>query len=138
MNAGILAGGQDNRSVKTARALDSGGSGGGSQHLSPPDPPESNALLLRDNPPLFVALVLSASRDFRLRLFPFHHRTGSQVPHQSLNQVHAAFMPETIRAVSRLPLDLSRKWRKPSVLISSILFRHFISGSLSFVSLIDT
>src|SRR5215467_851017 len=93
---------------------------------------------LRDNPPLFAALVLSASRDFRLRLFPFHHRTGSQVPHQSLNQVHAVFMPETIRAVSSLPPDLSRKWRKPSVLISSILFRHFISGSLSFVSLIDT
>src|SRR5215467_10857465 len=69
--------------------------------------------LLRDNPPLFAALVLSASRDFRLRLFPYHHRTGSHVPHQSLNQVHAAFMPETIRAVSRLPPDLSRSSEFP-------------------------
>lgn len=61
------------------------------------------ASLLRDNPPLFAALVLSASRDFRLRLFPYCHRTGSQVRRRSLNQVHAAFMPEPIWAVSRLP-----------------------------------
>jgi Integrase core domain len=60
-----------------------------------------------------TALVLSASLDFSLRLFPYHHRTGSQVPHQSLNQVHAAFMPETIRAVSRSPPDLSRSSEFP-------------------------
>ncbi|HEU0173240.1 MAG TPA: hypothetical protein VFV58_03190 [Blastocatellia bacterium] len=52
--------------------------------------------------------------------------------------VHATFMPDTAWAISRLSPDLSRKLRNPSVLISPILFRHFISGSLAFVSLILT
>jgi hypothetical protein len=39
--------------------------------------------LLRDSPPLLGGSVLSASRSYRLCLFPYHHRTGSQVPYQS-------------------------------------------------------
>ena len=53
-------------------------------------------------------------------------------------RTYADFMPDTTWAISRLPPDLSRKWRKPSVLMSPILFRHFVSGSLAFVSLILT
>jgi hypothetical protein len=33
--------------------------------------------------------------------------TGSHVPHKSLDQVHAIFMPDATQAVNRLPLDLS-------------------------------
>jgi len=34
--------------------------------------------------------------------------TGSHVPHKSLNQVHAALMPDAVRAVNRFPPDLSQ------------------------------
>jgi hypothetical protein len=34
--------------------------------------------------------------------------TGSHVPHESLNQVHAVLMPDAIWAVNRFPPDLSR------------------------------
>src|SRR5437870_8471929 len=43
----------------------------------------SASSLLRDSPPLPCVSVLSASRGCRLCLFPFHRRTGSQVPYQS-------------------------------------------------------
>jgi hypothetical protein len=43
----------------------------------------SASSLLRDSPPLPCVSVLSASRGCRLCLFPYHRRTGSQVPYQS-------------------------------------------------------
>ncbi len=39
--------------------------------------------LLRSSPPLLDASVLSASRDRRLCLLPYHHPAGSQVPYHS-------------------------------------------------------
>ena len=38
--------------------------------------------------------------------------SASHVPHKSLDQVHATFMPDAIRAVNRFPPDLS--WRLES------------------------
>ena len=60
------------------------------------DPPPSlpgrypSSSLLRGGPSLVSASVLSASRDHRLGLFPSHRRQGSQVPHASPNESHAA------------------------------------------------
>ena len=48
--------------------------------------------------------------------------TGSHVPHKSLNQVRATFMPDAAQAVSRSPLDLSWSMVSPPVLTSSIHF----------------
>jgi hypothetical protein len=39
--------------------------------------------------------------------------TGSHVPHKSLNQVHATFMPDAAQAVNRFPLSLSWKIVRP-------------------------
>ena len=39
--------------------------------------------------------------------------TGSRVPHKSLAQVHATFMPDAAQAVNRFPLDLSRSSVSP-------------------------
>ena len=63
---------------------------------------------------------------------------SSHVPHKSLNQVHAIFMPDAAQAVNRFPLNLS--WRPAStpVLTPSLIFRHLINGSLSLISLIPT
>ena len=57
--------------------------------------------------------------------------TGSPVPYKSLCQARATFMPDAAWAVCRFPPDLSRVNDTPSVLTSSIRFRHFISGSLT-------
>jgi len=51
--------------------------------------------LLRSSPPLSTALVLSASRFRRLCLFPWHQRTGSQVPCIRPDESHASFTPDT-------------------------------------------
>src|ERR1019366_3559362 len=46
--------------------------------------------LLWGSPSLIDASVLSTSRGLRLRLFPSHHRPGSQVPCESPNESHAS------------------------------------------------
>ena len=60
--------------------------------------------------------------------------TGSYVPYQSLDQDHAAFMPEASWAVDRFAPNLARgiEVRIP-VSTSVSTFRHVISGSLAFV-----
>jgi len=58
------------------------------------------------------------------------------VPNRSLCHVHAAFMPVTIWSVNRFPPDLSRANDYLPVLMTSLRFRHFISGSVVFVSII--
>ena len=63
--------------------------------------------LLRDDPPLCSASVLSFSWVLHLNFSLIIGMTGSRVPHESLNQVHAAFMPDAIQSVNRYPLDLS-------------------------------
>ncbi len=70
-----------------------------------------------------------------LGVFPWHRRTGSQVLGRSLCHVHAAFMPVTIWTVNRFPPDLSRANDSLPVLMTSLRFRQFISGSLVFVSI---
>jgi hypothetical protein len=94
--------------------------------------------LLRVGPPPCLASVLSSlwvlHLDFSLNI----KTTGSHVPHKSLEQNHAAFMPSTTQAVSRFPLDLSRSTARSSVLMLTLQFRHLISGSLTLVFLIHT
>src|SRR5262249_47187976 len=69
------------------------------------DPPEQRAAqrTLRSSPPLTAASVLSASRFFRLHLFPCHRQPGSQVPYESPNEIPAAYTPDTAWSVSRYP-----------------------------------
>ena len=63
---------------------------------------------------------------------------SSHVPHRSLNQSHATFMPDTAQAVSRFPLSLSwcrdshQFWRRP------IVFDTSSDGLLALVSLIHS
>ena len=80
--------------------------------------------VLRGSPPLAGASVLSASRNYRLRLFPYHHQPGSQVPYESPDEIHAAYTPDTA-------------WPSP-VSMSFDGFRCVISSSLSLVFLIPT
>src|SRR5208283_4635826 len=63
--------------------------------------------LLRTAPPLVPAsvffLMVSA-----ICHFPLHPQRGSHVPYQSLNEVHAAYTPAAIGAVSRFRPNSSR------------------------------
>jgi len=63
--------------------------------------------LLRDDPPLCSASVLSFSWGLHLNFSLIIGTTGSHVPHESLNQVHAALIPDAIQSVNRYPLNLS-------------------------------
>ena len=75
----------------------------------------------------------------RLRVSLCIGATGSYVPHPCLNQAHAAFMPDASGAVDRSPLHLIRGDRvSVPVSTSCTVFRHVISGSLTFVFLILT
>src|SRR6266852_1408737 len=89
--------------------------------------------------PCFGVSVLSASRVLRLRLFPWHHRTGSQVPHQSQDQSHASSTPDITWTVTRFPPCSSRRKCRSPVLMSSVcISRSLPGGSLAFVSLDPT
>ena len=61
--------------------------------------------LLRADPPPCPASVLCPLWVFHLGSSLCIGATGSHVPHKSLNQDHAAFMPATVWAVSRFPPD---------------------------------
>ncbi|MDH3574882.1 MAG: hypothetical protein OEM90_14895 [Desulfobacteraceae bacterium] len=63
--------------------------------------------LIRDDPPLFSALVLSRLWGHHLRFSLNIGTTGSHVPHKSLDQVHAISMPDAAQTIDRLPLGLS-------------------------------
>jgi hypothetical protein len=62
--------------------------------------------LVRVAPSLCLASVLRLSRDLRLSRSLRIEATGSQVPHLSQDQAHAAFMPDAKWAVSRSPPTL--------------------------------
>src|SRR5471030_336556 len=64
--------------------------------------------LLRSSPPLDGPSVLSASRFYRLCLFPWQSQPGSQVPHESPDQTHACSAPDTTWPVSRYLPSCSR------------------------------
>ena len=59
--------------------------------------------LLQDDPPPSCASILSPFVVLTYRVFSYHHRTGSHVPHKSLNQGHATFMPDAARPVQQAP-----------------------------------
>jgi hypothetical protein len=59
----------------------------------------------------------------------------STVPPESLDQVHATFMPDATQAVSKFPPGFIPESSYPPVLASSLVFRHLIIGSLLLVSL---
>src|SRR5262249_61262218 len=65
--------------------------------------------LLRDSPSLAGVLVLSASQGYRLCLFPYHRRPGSQVPYLNPDESHAACTPDTTWPVNRYPPCFSRR-----------------------------
>jgi len=75
---------------------------------------------------------------WRDRLWIIAPATGSQVPHKSLSQARAAFMPAAVWAVSRSPPDLSQGNDWTLVSTTSLSFRHIISGSLTFAFLART
>src|SRR5262249_216001 len=55
----------------------------------------------------------------RLRLFPWHRRSGSHVPYKSQIELRAAYMPDAAWAVSVHPPSSSRKMGQSPVLASS-------------------
>jgi hypothetical protein len=80
--------------------------------------------------------TLTLAKAIRLGFSPGIGTTGSYVPYQSLDQDHAAFMPEAGWAVSRYAPNLCRGIEvKIPVSTSVNTFRHVISGSLAFVFL---
>jgi len=98
---------------------------------------EPSSLLLAA-PPLCPASVLSSLWALHLDFSLSIGTTGSHVPHKSLVQVRATFMPDAAQTVNRFPLDLSWSPVSPPVLTSSFSFRHLISSSLALASLILT
>src|SRR6516165_261145 len=71
------------------------------------------------------ASVLSASRVLRLRLFPSHHRPGSQVPCESPNESHASYTPDTAWPVGRFPPYFSQGGETPVLMSVLKRFRCF-------------
>ena len=64
--------------------------------------------------------------------------TGSHVPYKSPDHARATFMPDTTWPVNRHPPDSSQDQSHALVLMSPVLFRHFISGLLAFAFVIHT
>ncbi len=65
---------------------------------------EPSSLLLA-TPPLCSASVLSFSWGHHLNFSLSIGATVSHVPHKSLDQLHAAFMPDAVQAVNRYLLN---------------------------------
>jgi len=63
---------------------------------------------------------------------------GSHVPWKSPSQARAAYVPATIRAVSRFLPDLSQGNDWTLISMASLRFRHVASDSLSFAFLTHT
>ena len=78
-----------------------------------------------------LSLVVGAAYAF----FPWHRRPGPHVPHESLIELRAVYMPDAAWAVSVHPPSLSRKMGQPPVLTSSnpisTLHRRFTCVRLS-------
>jgi hypothetical protein len=71
----------------------------------------------------------------RLCLFPWHRRSGSHVPYESLIELRAAYTPDAARSVSGHPPNSSREMGQPPVLTSPIpistLLQRFACARLS-------
>jgi hypothetical protein len=64
--------------------------------------------------------------------------TGSHVPHESLMEIHAVFMPDAMQPGHRYPLHFSWSSGILQFWQSTISFRHFNNGLLALVSLHHT
>ena len=73
-----------------------------------------------------------------LYLFPWHRRTGSQVPYESPNESHASYTPGTAWPVGRFPPHSSWSSSATPVLMPPKAFRCVTRGSLTLISLIHT
>ena len=85
-------------------------------------PITGTSTLLRVGPPPCPASVLSFLWILHLNFSLNIGTTGSHVPHKSLDQIRATFMPDAAQAVNRLLLNLSWSMVSPPVLTSSIHF----------------
>ena len=98
--------------------------------------------LIQGDPPLCSASVLSFLWVLHLNFSLNIGATASHVPHRSLIQVHAAFMPDAAWTVNRFPPDLSRINDYSPVLTSSLRFRtlhqRFACAHLSYPHLIPS
>jgi hypothetical protein len=75
----------------------------------------------------------------RLRLFPWHHRPSSHVPHKSQIELRAAYMPDAARAVSgQSPQANPGRRVNPRFWHRLNRFRHLTGGSLALTSLNHT
>src|SRR4051794_34812567 len=104
--------------------------------------------LLRAGPPARTASVLSASRFLPLDALPLAPGPHRRLPGRSIDahfptfhveaadQARAAFTPDTAWPVSGFPPGSSRRYAHTPVLMSSIIFRRFINGSLSLAFLV--
>ena len=75
--------------------------------------------LLRGGPPLIAASVFLPRGFCRLRIFPFHLRSSSQVPYERLNESRASYTPDTAWPVSKLLPCSSQNREKTLVSMSS-------------------
>src|SRR5258707_9061141 len=94
--------------------------------------------LLRSSPPLPAASVLSASQFRCLYLFPWHRRTGSQVPYESPNESHASYTPGTAWPVGRDPKSTPWNSSHAHIPYPPYSLQNITIGSLALISLITT
>src|SRR5664279_5331214 len=88
-------------------------------------------------------LTVSAARRAPSRHQQPSQATGSRIstrlptfPVAAADQARAAFTPDTTWPVNGFPPDSSREYAQTSVLMSSLIFRCFVDGSLSLAFLI--
>ena len=103
-------------------------------HLRSSSITEPSSLLRASLPPCPASVLwlsqVPSHLSFSLRI----GTTGSHVPHRSLIQVHAAFMPGAEWALNRYAPPLSRRPHSPAVSTPVRSFRHVI-GRFTFVRL---
>jgi hypothetical protein len=78
--------------------------------------------LLRGNPPLCSASVLSSLWGLHLDFSLVIGTTGFHVPHESPDHVHATFMPAAARTVKQVSSELILGWNKIPVLTATYIF----------------
>ena len=98
--------------------------------------------LIRGDPPLCSASVLSLLWVLHLNFSLNIGATASHVPRKSQDKIHAAFMPDAVWTVNRFPPNLSRINDYSPVLTPSLRFRtlhqRFVCTHLSYPHLIPS
>ncbi len=103
-------------------------------HLRSSSITEPSSLLRASLPPCPASVLWLLRVPSRLSFSLRIGTTGSHVPHRSLIQVHAAFMPGAEWALNRFAPPLSRRPHPPAVSTPSSSSRHVI-GRFTFVRL---